>query len=70
MNTQKFNEYKGRLCRIIFEKTWKHRCTYPCVFGIVEIVNDQLVSVTDNKESWFEIPIEAIRGIHVNEEQW
>ena len=70
MNTQYFNEYKGRLNRIIIEKTWKYQCNYQCVFDTVKIVNDQHVSVTDTKESWFETPIKAIRGIHVNEEQW
>jgi hypothetical protein len=70
MNIQDFNKYKGRLCRIIIEKTGKDQCIYQCLFGTVEIVNDQHVSVTDIKESRFEIPIEVIREIHLNEEQW
>jgi hypothetical protein len=70
MNTQKFNKYKERLSRIIIEKIWRHQCTYQCVSGTAGIVNDQHALVTDTKESRFKIPFEAIKGIHVNEEQW
>jgi hypothetical protein len=62
--------YKGRLCRIIIEKRQKPQNTYQCVLGTVEIVNDQSVHVTDTKGSWFQIPIEAIQEIDMNEEQW
>lgn len=70
MNKQDFNEYKGPLCRIIIEKTWKHQSTYQWVFGMIEIANDQHVYVTDTQGSCFEIPIEAIQGVHENEEQF
>jgi len=70
VNKQDFDKYKQQRCRIIIEKRQKPQNTYQCVFGIVEIVNDQSVYVIDTRGSWFEIPIEAIQEIHVNEEQW
>jgi hypothetical protein len=69
-NKQGFNPYKRQRCRIIVEKKQKPQNTYQCVFGTVEIVNDRSMYVSDTKGSWFQIPIEAIQGIHVNEEQW
>jgi len=70
VNKQDFSEYKGRLCWIIMEKRQKPQNTYQCVFGTVEIVNDRSMYVIDTRGSWFEIPMEAIQGIHINEEQW
>lgn len=70
MNKQDLNGYKKQLCRILVEKRCKNRNMYKCVFGTVEIVDDRCLRVIDTKGSWFKIPIESIRGIHVNEEQW
>ena len=70
MNEQDLDRYQRQICRIIVEKRCKHQNIYTCVFGKVETVKDQRVYVTDTKNKWFKIPIESIRGIHVNEEQW
>jgi hypothetical protein len=69
-NKQGFDIYKQQRCRIIVEKRRKLQNTYQCVFGTVEIVNDQSLYVTDTRGSWYQIPIKAIQGIHINEEQW
>ena len=70
MDKQDLDRYQRQFCRIIVEKQRKHQNTYKCVFGRVEIVNDRCVYVTDTKNKSFKIPIELIRGICVNEEQW
>jgi hypothetical protein len=70
MNAQDFDKYKQQRCRIIIEKRKKPQNTYQCVFGTVEIVNDRSVYVCDTKGSWYDIPVEAIQEIHVNEEKW
>jgi len=70
MNRRELSRYRKQLCRIIVEKRQKHQNTYQCVFCTVEIVNDRRVYVTDTSGAWFKIPIESIRGIYVNEEQW
>jgi hypothetical protein len=70
VNKQDFDKYKQQRCRIIVEKRQKPQNTYQYVFGTVEIVNDRSMYVTDTKGSWYEIPIEAIQEIHINEEQW
>ena len=70
MDEKDLTKYEQQLCRILVEKRRKHQNTYTCVFGKVEIVNDRRVYVTDCKNKWFKIPIESIRGICVNEEQW
>ena len=70
MNEQDLYGYQKQLCRIIMEKRRKHQNTYKCVFGIVENVDDRSLCVVDTKGSLLKIPVESIRGIHVNEEQW
>ena len=70
MDKQDLDRYQRQFCQIIVEKRHKHQNTYKCVFGRVEIVNDRRVYVTDTKNKSFKIPIELIRGICVNEEQW
>lgn len=70
MNAQDFEKYKQQRCRIIVEKRRKPQNTYQCVFGTVEIVNDQSLYVTDTRGSWYQIPMKAIQGIQINEEQW
>jgi hypothetical protein len=70
VDKQGFDKYVQQRCRIIVEKKQKPQNTYQCVFGTVEIVNDRSVYVSDTRGSWYQIPIEAIQEIHVNEEQW
>ena len=70
MNVQDLDKYKKKFCRIIIEKRQKSKNTYQCVFGTIELVNGRSVYISDSKDSWFQIAIEAIQEIHVNEEQW
>lgn len=70
MDKQDLSRYRKQLCRIIVEKRRKHQNMYKCVFGTIKRVNDRRVYVTDSEGSCLKIPIESIRGIHVNEEQW
>jgi hypothetical protein len=66
MNKKDLAKYKEQFCRVLVKK----RNEYDCVFCTVEVVNDRQVYVTDTRGAWFKIPIESIKGIHVNEEQW
>jgi hypothetical protein len=70
MNEYDLDKYKHKCCRIIIEKKQKLKNIYQYVFGTVEIVNNRFLYISDAKDSWFQISIEAIQDIQVNEEQW
>jgi hypothetical protein len=70
MNKKELDSYKNQLCRIIIEKRRKHQNVYSTLFGTIETVNDRCMCVVDTNGSLLKIPVETIRGIFVNEEEW
>jgi hypothetical protein len=70
MDKQDLDKYQKQLCQILVEKRCKNQNMYKWVFGTVETVNNRCLYVVDAKGSRLKIPVESIREIHANEEQW
>ena len=74
VNEECISKYRDRFCRIILEKKDKQsgrlKNRHECLFCTIENVNDKKMFVTDTKGSGLDIPIESIKSIWVNEEQW
>ena len=74
INEDCISKYRDQFCRVIIEKKNKRNDSlknrHECLFCTIENVNDKKVFVADTNGSGFGIPIELIKGICVNEEQW
>jgi len=74
LNEDRISKYHNQFCRIILEKKNKQgsksKNRHECLFCKIENINNKKMFVTDTNGLSFGIPIESIKSIWVNEEQW
>jgi len=70
LNGESLSKYQDCLCRIVLEKKNKSKPKHECLFCKIKNVSGNKVFLTDEKGTTYNVLLQSIQSIWINEEQW
>lgn len=70
LNDESLSEYQNHLCRVVVEKKTKSKTRNECLFCKIKKISGNRVFLTDDKGTNYNVSLQSIQSIWINEEQW